>query len=118
MKKLSALRNPLLGKVNALAVFAAWACLAFFIIELAYLKLTATPDRSILPLALVFSAFIVLAIVHMSLSFFVRCPHCNSQLTAQGFGRPKYGDWSGTVVRWFTGSIVCIHCGSQVHTRG
>lgn len=117
MKKESALRNPLLGKINALAVLAAWACLAFFIGALAYLKLTA-PDSSISPLVLLFAAFLVLVITHITLSFFVRCPHCNGRLTAQGFTKPRYGDWSGAVVRWFSGSIVCIHCGSHVRTGG
>lgn len=110
------IKQPLLGRLNVLAVFAAWACLALFVVSLAYLKLTAAPDTNILPLFLVLAAFVVFVIAHVALSFFVRCPYCNAHLTAQGFAKPQYGDWSGAVVRWFTGSVVCIHCGSRVRT--
>jgi hypothetical protein len=118
MKAELMLKNPLLGRLNALAVFAAWACLTLFIVWLVYSKLAAPPDSSILPLILLFALLVVLAIAHVALSFFIRCPHCNRQLTAQGFSRPQFGDWSGAVAKWFTGSVVCIHCGSRVSTGG
>ena len=112
------LENPLLGKMNALAVLAAWACLALFIVALAYLKLTAAQDSGVRVLVVILGAFIALTITHVTLSFLVRCPHCNGRLTAQRFGRARYGDWSSAVVGWFSGSIVCIHCGSHVRTVG
>jgi hypothetical protein len=97
MKNGSVLRNPLLGKVNALAVLAAWTCLALLIGTLAYLMLTAAPDSAIFPLMLMFAAFLLLVATHIALSFFVSCPHCNERLTAQSFTKPPYGDWSGAV---------------------
>ncbi|HVF15659.1 MAG TPA: hypothetical protein VNA21_02075 [Steroidobacteraceae bacterium] len=118
MMKEATLSNPLLGKVNALAVLAAWACLAFFVAALTYVKVAVEQDSSITSLILLFATFLVLVVTHITLSFFVRCPHCNGRLTAQGFAKPRYGDWSGAVVRWFSGSIVCIHCGNRVYTNG
>jgi hypothetical protein len=88
------------------------------VIALAYLKLTAPPGSSILRLVVLLSCFMVLVVAHVVMSLFVRCPHCNKQLTTQGFARPQYGDWAGVTIRWFSGSIVCIHCGSRVDTRG
>ena len=118
MKPELALTNSVLGKLNALAVLAAWACLAVLIVWLAYAKLASPTDGSILPLILLAAFFVVLVLAHIALSCAVRCPHCNSQLTAQGFSRPQYGDWSGVVAKWFTGSVICIHCGGRVATRG
>lgn len=118
MKKESALKHPLLGKVNALAVLAAWVCFAFSVVAFVYLKLTAPPDTSIFPLVLTFAAFAMLGVAHLTLSAFVRCPHCDNRLTSQDFAKPPFGDWSGVIVRWFTGSIVCIHCGGCVRTGG
>lgn len=118
MKKESALKHPLLGRVNALAVLAAWVCLASSVVAFAYLKLSAPPDASIFPLVLTLAAFMVLVVAHITLSSFVRCPHCDGRLTSQGFAKPPFGDWSGVIVRWFTGSIVCIHCGERVRTGG
>jgi hypothetical protein len=110
------LRHPLLAKLNALAVCAAWACLALFCVALAYGKITKPPDGGILPLVVLLSATVVLAVAHVALSFFVRCPHCNRPLTAQGLVTPKYGNWSGAVIKWFKGSVVCMHCGGRVGT--
>jgi hypothetical protein len=108
----------LLGKLNALTVFAAWACIALLVIALAYLKLTAPPGSSISPLVVLLSCFIVLIVAHVVMSWFVRCPHCNKQLTTQGFAKPRYGDWAGATTKWFSGTVVCIHCGGRVATRG
>jgi hypothetical protein len=112
------LKHPLLGRLNALVAFAAWVCLALLVLGLAYLKLLAAPDTSVLPLMLVFAVFVVLVLAHVAISLFVRCPYCNKQLTAQGFTKPKYGDWSGAITKWFSGSVVCIHCGRNVRTGG
>lgn len=110
------IRNPLLGKLNALVVFAAWACIALIVIVLAYGKLAAPPESSILPLIVLFSSLVVLVVAHVVMSLFVRCPHCNKPLTAQGFARPPYGDWASVTAKWFSGSVVCIHCGERVDT--
>jgi len=113
-----ALKNPLLGKLNALSVLAAWVCLALLIAWLVYSQVAAAADDSIVPFVLLVGALILLTIIHIALSNLVRCPHCSSQLTTQGFSRPQFGDWSSAVIRWFSGSIVCIHCGKKVTTRG
>ena len=69
----------------------------------------------------IFGAFFGAVVVHIVLAFFNRCPHCNKCLTIQGFKSPhpaSSGDWSKVVWHWFSGSIVCIHCGNRVNTNG
>ena len=112
------LKSPVLGWLNVMAVLAAWVCLALFVIGLVYFKLVSAPDSSILPLIILFGAFVAFVVLHVTLSFRVRCPNCNKPLTAQGFARPKHGDWSSVVTKWVTGSVVCIHCGAHVNTKG
>ena len=112
------IRNPLLGKVNALTVFAAWACLALLVIVFVYLKLTAPPDSSVFPLVVLASCLFVFIVVHIVIALYVRCPHCNKPLTVQGFSKPGYADWAAVTARWFSGSVVCIHCGGRVDPRG
>jgi hypothetical protein len=113
-----AVRNPVVGKLNALAVFGAWFCLVLFFVSLVYLKVFADSDGSAMPLVILFGTFFGLAVVHVALSFLVRCPCCSKPMTIQGIAKPKGGDWSGVVLKWFTGSVVCIHCGNRVLTSG
>jgi hypothetical protein len=112
------LKYPLLGKLNAFVVLAAWLSLLSSVAALAYLKLVTSTDRNVFPLILLFGAFALFVLSHFVLSRFVRCPHCDCALTAQGFAKPKYGDWSRVVLQWFTGSVVCIHCGTRIRTSG
>ncbi len=117
MSSLASVRNPLLGKLNAAVVLAAWACLLSAFAWLAYAKATAA-DGSALPFIVLFGLFAALALVHFVLARWIRCPHCNEKITAQDFSRAAWSDWSGLVVKWFSGSVVCIHCGKRVSTRG
>ena len=107
-----------LGKINAVCVYVAWAALLAFILNAIYGFLIAPTSN------LIFNAIIITlmssALLHVVLSFFVRCPHCNKQITTQGFKAPhpnSEGDWSRVVAKWFTGSVVCIHCGQEVSTN-
>jgi len=118
MKLEPTLEHALLGKFNALAVIAAWACLVLFLASLTYLKFSEAPGVSAFPLILLFGAFLAFTLIHFVLSHWVRCPLCREPLTAQGFTEPQYGNWSGAIGKWFTGSIVCIHCGARVNTHG
>ena len=61
----------------------------------------------------------ILWLTHALLAFFVRCPFCAKCLTigtrnvhenAREFRR--YNGWYAVVTEWFTGSVVCIHCGN------
>jgi hypothetical protein len=115
MKPTIALRNPWLGRLNAIVVIAAWACLAAFLILLVYGKLV-TPHANAVPLMIAFAAFAAFVAIHIALSFWVRCPHCNKHLTSQGLTKPRYGEWSRTICKWFSGSVVCMHCGARVRT--
>src|SRR4051812_5034977 len=106
------LKTPLLGKLDALCVFSAWVFLLLVFVALAYLHLAAAPDSSAFLVVIAIALFVVFGLAHFTLSFFVRCPHCNGRLTVQGWVKPKFGDWSAAAIRWFTGSVVCIHCGN------
>jgi hypothetical protein len=118
MKTVARLKRPLVGKLNALAVFGAWLCLLLLVVLLVYLKVASEPIIAGSLLVLVLGSFLALTGLHVALSFLVRCPHCNGHLTSQGFATPKAGEWSGPIVKWFTGSVICIHCGNRVNTSG
>jgi hypothetical protein len=116
--RLQVVRYPLLGKLNAVAVFLAWGCLGSFLLLAGYAKLAAEPNRpAVIALGAVAAAFVPRAIVHLVLCSWVRCPHCGKLLTAQGFSKPRYGEWSTPVINWFSGAVKCIHCGRKVATR-
>jgi hypothetical protein len=69
----------------------------------------------------VFGEFLFFVLVHIVMAYFVRCPHCQKCLTVQGFGEPhpsSGGSWSKVVLNWFSGSVICIHCGNSVNTNG
>lgn len=107
-----------LGKINALCVYIAWAAIIGFILNALYGYLIAPTSNLIFNVIIV--TLLVSAALHMVFAFFVRCPHCNKCITAQGFKSPhpnSEGDWSRVVAKWFTGSVVCIHCGQEVSTN-
>ncbi len=113
--------KSLVGKLDVLSVFIAWSLLAAFFLALGYVKFFAQPEASVSYLVYIFGAFFCAVAVHIVLAFFNRCPHCNKCLTVQGFKSPhpaSSGDWSKVVWRWFSGSIVCIHCGNRINTNG
>jgi hypothetical protein len=110
----------ILGKINAVAVFLAWFFLPAAFLLLGYQKYFGNPESSAEPLFYLFGAFFVSVGVHLLLAFFVRCPNCNKCITVQGFKEPhpaSSGGWSKVVWHWFSGSVVCIHCGSRVNTH-
>ncbi|MBU1621142.1 MAG: hypothetical protein KJ556_00215 [Gammaproteobacteria bacterium] len=113
--------KSLIGKLDVLSVFIAWALLIVFFLALGYGKLFSAPEDGATHLLYIFCAFAGAVVIHIVLAFFNRCPHCNKCLTVQGFKTPhpaSSGDWSKVVWRWFSGSIVCIHCGQRVNTNG
>jgi len=110
-----------IGKLDVVSVFLAWALLVIFILTFAYLKMFAAPDTSASPIIYSLGLFLGVALIHAILAYFNRCPHCSKCLTVQGFKTPhpaSSGSWSNVVLRWFSGSIICIHCGQQVNTNG
>jgi hypothetical protein len=69
---------------------------------------------------LAFIPLFVFALLHIALSFKLRCPACNKMITAQGFApshanarRRKYlNAWSTVVLDvLMKRNFVCIHCG-------
>ncbi len=113
--------KSIIGKLDVLSVFAAWSLLLVFFISLAYGKMFSEPDRSASHLVYLFGALFCAVLIHIVLAFFNRCPHCNKCLTVQGFKKPhpaSSGSWDKVVLHWFSGSIVCIHCGQRVATNG
>jgi hypothetical protein len=114
------LNKVLIGKINAGSVFISWFGLLCFFIWLAYALITddSTYDYTVL---LTIGLTVVFGLVHLVTSFWVRCPHCNKCLTIQGFKEPhpeSSGDWGAVVFKWFSGHVVCIHCGQTVDTNG
>jgi hypothetical protein len=114
------LSRVVIGKVNALVVYIAWFCLAVIV---AMMVVTFFNAKVGLPLFMGSVAFLVLlAVIHGGLAYFVRCPHCSKCLTVQGFERPHPNSrssgnrnaWAVVVLQWFSGSVVCIHCGNEV----
>ncbi len=112
-----------IGKINAIVVYTAWFCfipLAVSIIIMCF-SFKLGMQSFIVSGAMLF----LLAIAHLILAYYVRCPHCNKCLTAQGFAPPhknsrvigKTEAWVVVVKQWFSGSIICIHCGNEVNTN-
>ena len=113
--------KSIIGKLDVLSVFAAWALLLAFFVSLAYGKMFSEPEASASHLVYLFGLFLFTVLIHIVLAFFNRCPHCNKCLTIQGFEKPhpaSRGGWDKVIWRWFSGSIVCIHCGQRVVTNG
>ncbi len=106
------------GKLNVVTVYIAWIGFVLFL-PLLFLSTIYSLNNFIalspLAVGLLFGFF------HFILAFFVRCPHCSKCLTIQGFKPPhpkSDGDWSKVIVKWFSGSVVCIYCGKTVDTNG
>ena len=113
--------KSIIGKLDVLSVFAAWTLLIVFFVSLAYGKMFSEPNASASHLVYLFGAFFCTVLIHIVLAFFNRCPHCDKCLTVQGFKKPhpaSSGSWDKVVWRWFSCSIVCIHCGQRVATNG
>jgi hypothetical protein len=113
------LSRTLVGRMDAISVYIAWFLLAFFFVRLAFEQFFGTSQTQLYSLS-IFMLFISFAVIHVILAFFNRCPHCSKMLTAQGFKSPhpnSSGDWSKVVLNWFSGSVVCIHCGRVVNTN-
>jgi hypothetical protein len=113
------LNKTLIGRLDALSVYITWFLLATFLIRLSYEQFWGDAQTGIYSLKLFF-AFICFAFIHVIFAYFNRCPNCYKMLTAQGFKAPhpnSSGDWSKVVWKWFSGSIVCIHCGKEVNTN-
>jgi len=107
-----------IGKLNAISAYFAWAML--LICGFYFVYALATEGGSESTLLRLFYGFLIFGVVHFVLAFFVRCPHCNRCLTIQTFKQPhpaSSGNWASVVTKWFSGSIVCIHCGVRVDTK-
>lgn len=111
----------LLGKVNALAVFATWGLMGALFAYFIYAKLVLPPDGDASLFFWLVGLFACAALVHAVLAYFVRCPNCQKCLTVQGFKEPHpatSGGWQKVVTKWFSGTVQCIHCGATVQTDG
>ena len=111
----------LLGKLNVLAIYITWIFLFSLIVGLVGIMLKI---ESLAILTLVgFVGLLVFGLIHFVLSFFVRCPSCKKMLTSQGLEKPEYegstkiNGWSYVAIKWFSGSVSCIHCGHRVNTN-
>ena len=114
------MKNVLLGKINAVSVYIAWLGLFGFLAWLAYKLITDDPQYDYLVLYAI-GITVFSGIIHFILSFWVRCPYCGKCLTIQTLKEPhpnSSGDWGAVVFKWFSGSVVCIHCGKTVNTNG
>ncbi len=108
----------MIGKLNAISVYFAW----LFLILLALTFASAMFELHINSEAIgyLFTLFIISALAHFILAYFVRCPHCNKCITIQALNPPhpkSDGSWSKTIIKWFTGNVRCIHCGNNVKTN-
>lgn len=112
------MNRVLIGKVNALSLYAAWLLFLTSLLWLAYKKLFGHPGDSAMSFILLFGAFVISGWIHLVLSFFVRCPSCGKRIT-QGPHKPHPASAgrSKLVLHWFSGSVVCIHCGNPVNTN-
>ena len=113
------LSKTLIGRLDAISVYIAWILLALFFARLAFEQFFGTNESEVHSLS-IFGLFICFTILHVALAFFNRCPHCSKIMTAQGFKSPhpdSSGDWTKVVWKWFSGSVVCIHCGKAVNTN-
>jgi hypothetical protein len=111
--------KTVVGKLDVISVFICWFLLLLFFARLAYEQIFGGAETELLSWN-IFAYFLVSLAFHVFLAFFNRCPNCNKMLTAQGFKKPhpnSSGDWSKVVWHWFSGSIVCIHCGKEVNTN-
>ena len=109
------------GKLDVLSVFVAWFFLFSVFLLLGYNYFFSDIDKNLIYIAYTFAAFFIFALFHLVLSFFNRCPHCNKCLTVQGLKAPhpnSSGSWDKVVWHWFSGTVVCIHCGEVVSTDG
>ena len=112
------MNRVLIGRINALSVFLAWLLLPSSLLLLGYHKYFGNPETSATPFIYLFGAFCISVLQHLFLAYFVRCPNCRKCITARGFSQLNpAGDWSKVVWNWFSGSVVCIHCGNRVNTN-
>jgi hypothetical protein len=113
------MQNSIISKLDVLSVFITWVLLLVFFGVLAYGKIFSEQESSANHLIYIFATFLVFGGCHVVLALFNRCPHCNKCLTIQGVKPPhaaSTGSWNKVVWRWFSGTIVCIHCGQKVLT--
>ena len=113
----------IIGKINALSVYIVWACLGLGGVML---PITGAFFKELFPVAItLFITGFAIMPIHLVLAFFVRCPHCGKCLTIQGMRPPHesfekggaLNGWATVVVKWFSGSVGCIHCGKNVDTN-
>ena len=113
------MNKSILGKLDVVSVFIAWALYFISFAALFYSVAFAESDSSATILIYLFGAALIASITHLILSYYNRCPHCNRCLTVQGFQTPhpaSNGSWNRVVWHWFSRSIVCIHSGQSVDT--
>ncbi len=109
-----------IGKINAIAIYITWTFLAVLVIGIVGIILKFERLVPLIPVG--FGGLIIFGLLHVMLSFYVRCPVCNKMLTFQGTKKPVHAPnsnldgWAYTALMWFTGNVTCIHCGSSVYT--
>lgn len=114
----------LLGKVNALAVFATWGLMGALFAYFIYAKLVLPPDGDASLFFWLVGLFACAALVHAVLAYFVRCPNCQKCLTVQGFKEPHpatSGGWQKVVTKCsaalFSAFIVVRRCKPMVYNK-
>ncbi len=112
-----------IGKINALSIYLTWFLLVLGML-IQFLSLYIS--NSIWPFSFTpILIFLFPGAVHAVLAFFVRCPHCSKCLTVEGFKKPHpksrmvyiINGWGAVALQWFSGNVVCIHCGKEVNTN-
>jgi len=117
------MNKTLIGKLNAISVYLTWVgFFSIFIIMFGvFLEIDILKNIGIYLIWFLF----IFGPVHFILAYFTRCPYCNKCLTVEGFQTPHHNSrpvtglngWASVIVHWFSGSVVCIHCGKEVDTN-
>jgi hypothetical protein len=111
-------------RADAYAVVAAWALMLLCAVLWLLGSVARLPVREALSYA--FSAFLIVAAIHVVLAFTHKCPVCSKHPTVQGF-KPVHPDsvaqsrltgWSGVVISVLRRrQLICIHCGTRFDVR-
>jgi hypothetical protein len=113
--------HPALLRYYAWVIRSVWYIMAIALVMIVASHLFYAPMFGI-AMALLFGAF-GLAVLHLPLLLFLRCPHCNRIVAADSWKSARAGKrnkgglapWARVLMHASRGEdFVCIHCGSWV----